>query len=221
MIGYAAYPESTNLPWALKDMKEVKMKRRTAIRSILTLPAAMALPLPLPAQVAAPAPPASSEMPDTPTVAADTHAETVVKTFDGEQFAALSKLSSILVPTLPDTPGAAEAGVAEFLDFLVGHSPAERVTLYKNGLDHLNQQARKRTGKPFAELTAQQAAPILAPLRKPWTYEPPRDPFARFLRAAKEDVLKATRNSREYISVVSRRNRRAGGMGIYWYPIND
>jgi Gluconate 2-dehydrogenase subunit 3 len=197
------------------------MKRRTAIRSILTLPAAMALPVRVPAQATAPAPAESNETPNTPTVAADTHSATVVRTFDPDQFAALGKLSSILVPSLPDTPGAPDAKAAEFLDFLIGKSPTERVTLYKEGLNRLNEEARKRDGKPFAELTAEQAAPILSPLHEPWTYELPTDPFARFLRAAKEDVLKATRNSQEYISVVSRRNRRAGGMGIYWYPIND
>ena len=197
------------------------MKRRTAIRSILTLPAAMVLPVRVRAQATAPAPAVSDETPDTPTVVADTHAATVVRTFDPDQFAAFNKLCLILVPSLPDTPGASDAKAAEFLDFLIGKSPAERVTLYKEGIDRLNQEARKRTGKPFAELTAEQAAPILTPLHEPWTYEPPTDPFARFLRAAKEDVLKATQNSKEYISVVSRRNRRAGGMGIYWYPIND
>ncbi|HUZ46164.1 MAG TPA: gluconate 2-dehydrogenase subunit 3 family protein [Terriglobia bacterium] len=197
------------------------MKRRTAIRSILTLPAALALPVPLPAQEAAPAPAASNEMPDTPTVAADTHADTVVKAFNADQFAALNKLSSILVPSLPDTPGGLDAKAAEFLDFLISQSPPDRVMLYNEGLDRLNQEARKRTGKPFGEITAEQARPILAPLHEPWAYEPSTDPFTCFLRAAKEDILKATRNSRQYISVVSRRNRRAGGMGIYWYPIND
>jgi len=181
----------------------------------------MALPVRMPAQASAPAPAVSNETPDTPTVGADTHAATVVRTFNPDQFAALGKLSSILIPSLPDTPGAPDAKAAEFLDFLIGQSPTDRATLYKEGLDRLNQEARKRTGKPFAELTAEQAAPILSPLRDPWTYEPPKDPFARFLLAAKEDILKAIQNSREYIRVVSRRRRSAGGMGIYWYPIND
>ena len=47
------------------------MKRRTAIRSILTLPAAVALPVPLPTQEASSAPAAANQLPDTPTAAAD------------------------------------------------------------------------------------------------------------------------------------------------------
>ena len=181
----------------------------------------MAAPAGASAQATAEAPSTTNERPNTPTVGAETFAVTVVRTFTPDQFAALTKLSSILVPTLPNTPGAHEAMAAEFLDFLIGQSPAERVTLYKQGLDRLNEEARKRTEKPFSELTAEESAPILSPLRGPWTYELPNDTFARFLVAAKEDILKATRNSREYITAVSGRRRSASGIGIYWYPIFD
>jgi hypothetical protein len=199
------------------------MKRRTAIRSLLTLPAAAALPGHLSAHLtpAVPGPTPDDETPETPTVAADALAATVVHTFDPDQFGALTKLSSILVPSLPDTPGAREAKAAEFLDFLIGQSPSDLVALYKQGLDRLNEEARKQTGESFAELTPEEAATILSPLRDAWTYEPPKDPFARFLMVAKVDILKATQNSREYITVVSRRQRGAGGIGIYWYPIFD
>lgn len=199
------------------------MRRREAIRSLLTIPAIAAAPICVSAHAvpAAEAPAASTGPPDLKTVGADACATTVVQTFNSDQFAALSNLSTILVPSLPDTPGAREAGVASFLDFLIGQSPADRVKLYKDGLDRLNEKARVRIGKPFGKLLPEQAAPILAPLRRPWTYEPLTDPFARFLLAVKQDALKATRNSREYISVVSRRHRRAGGIGIYWYSISD
>jgi hypothetical protein len=57
-------------------------------------------------------------------------------------------------------------------------------------------------------------------LRQPWTYEPPADPLARFLREAKQDVRTATMNSREYASAGSSSGRRGGGLGQYWYPID-
>ncbi len=162
------------------------------------------------------------KVPDYPKLAvteADEAAASRVKTFNPAQFAALRKLSELVMPSLPDTPGALEAGAAEFLDFLIGVSPADRVTLYKTGLDRLNADAQQHHKKPFAELTAQQADTILAPLHAPYSYRPPTDVLAKFLLAAKSDILTATANSREYITVVSQRRRSAGGVGQYWYPI--
>lgn len=46
----------------------------------------------------------------------------------------------------------------------------------------------KRYKKAFAELYPSDAAAVLAPLREPWTYDPPLDPLARFPRQAKQDV---------------------------------
>jgi hypothetical protein len=195
------------------------MKRRTVLRSLLTVPAAAALPAEAPAQEAKAGAPPNRETPATPTTVADATAETVVKTFNPAQFSALRRLGEILMPAAQETPGALEAGAAEFLDFLVGASPADRVTLYRDGLDRLNAEAQRRHQKSFAELTVPQAEPILAPLRAPWSYRGPADPFAKFLLAAKDDLMAATANSREYIAVVSARRRSAGGIGQYWYPM--
>lgn len=123
------------------------------------------------------------------------------------------------MPPAHEVPGASGAGAAEFLDFLIGVSPADRVKLYRDGLDRLNAEAQRRYQKPFGEITAEQAAPILAPLQAPWSYRGPADPFARFLLAAKNDLLTATVNAREYIAVASQQRRNAGGVGRYWYPI--
>jgi hypothetical protein len=83
----------------------------------------------------------------------------------------------------------------------------------------LNSEAQQRYHKSFGEITAEQAEPILAPLHAPWSYRGPSDSFAKFLLAAKSDLLAATANSREYITVVSQRRRGAGGVGQYWYPV--
>ncbi len=123
------------------------------------------------------------------------------------------------MPAAPGTPGALESGAVEFLDFLIGVSPADRVRLYRGGLDRLNAEAERRYGKSFSEVTVEQAGPVLAPLQAPWSYRGPEDPFVQFLLAAKNDLLTATANSREFIAVVSQRRRSAGGVGQYWYPI--
>ncbi len=124
-----------------------------------------------------------------------------------------------MVPAARGTPGAVACGAAEFLDFLIGASPADRVTLYCSGLDRLNREAQRRYEKPFGEIAAEQAEPILASLHVPWSFRGPDDEFAKFLLAAKSDLLTATVNSREYIDVVSQRRRSAGGVGQYWYSV--
>ena len=125
----------------------------------------------------------------------------------------------MILPKIGETPGAAEAQAAEFLDFLLSESPADRQTLYRTGLDALNTQARAKKGKAFAEVDAVTAAAILAPLGNKWTYKEPTDALAKFLRTAKADILTATVNSKEWIQVVSQRNRNAAGTSLYWTEI--
>jgi len=132
----------------------------------------------------------------------------------------LRKLSDLIMPAMNGTPGALDAKAPEFLDFLIGASPAERQQIYRTGLDILNAQAARQFKKPFTELDATQAGTLLAPLRQAWTYEPPTDPFARFLREAKADVRTATVNSREFNTAGGAAGRRAGGLGQYWFPLD-
>jgi hypothetical protein len=200
------------------------MNRRTILRSILAIPGAAAVPAGIlaqePVQLPSPAKPAPSETPLTPTINADSLAETEIHTFKPEQFSALKRLGEILEPSSKEAPGANDAQVAEFLDFLIGQSPAAIVDLYRGGLDALNAQAHQLYGKAFDAVTEAEAAPILAPLREPWSYTPPAAVLPRFLRLAKDDVRRATLTSREYITVVSLRRRNAGGSGQYWYPVD-
>lgn len=197
------------------------MKRRKFIQTLAAAPA-IAVPASLETKAETPA---SAQRPqeDAPkleTAPLDAAGETTPRFFSAPQFAALKKLSNIILPPLNGMPGALDAGAPEFLDFLIGKSPADRQQIYKGGLDALNAQATKRFGKAFADVTDAQAAELLAPLKQPWTYDPPADPFARFLREAKQDVRNATMNSREYTAASSSGGRRGGGLGQYWYPID-
>lgn len=193
------------------------MKRRRFIQTVAAAPA-IAIPATAPAaQPAAQRP--QSEAPKFELSPLDAVGDTTPRFFSAVQLASLRKLSEILMPAMNGMPGALEAGAPEFLDFLIGASAADRKQLYKNGLDTLQTQAQKKFGKAFADLNETQAGELLAPLRKPWTYNPPPDPFERFLREAKADVRTATMNSREY-STAGSAGRRGGGMGQYWYPID-
>jgi hypothetical protein len=125
------------------------------------------------------------------------------------------------MPSVNDAPSALDARAPEFLDWLLSQSPQERQQLYRTGLDQLNAQSKKRFSKSFAEVDAKQAAELLSPLREPWTFDPPADPLARFLRAAKQDVRTATTNSREYAAAAASAGRRGGaGVGLYWFPLD-
>ncbi len=183
------------------------------------MPAAAALPLPAAAQTL----PANStppdELPKTPVASANIVGPGTPRFFTAQQLSALRRLAEIISPAAEGTPGAGQAGAAEFLDFLISSSPQDRSKLYRSGLDRLNADANGKYHKAFAELSTEQADVILAPLREPWSYAGPSDPFAQFLLAAKQDVLAATVNSREWIQATSARRRSAGGMGLYWFPI--
>ena len=190
------------------------MKRRKFIQTMAAAPV-LAVPV-ASAQAQQPARPAPAEMPKLETSISDVAAAYTPKFFTALQFSALRKLSAILLPALGNNPGALEAEAPEFLDFLIGQSPAERQQIYRAGLDILNAQAMKQFKKNFADVDDTQANTLLAPLRIAWTYNPPTEPLARFLREAKADVRTATMNSREWNTTGGRRT----GVGQYWYPID-
>ena len=195
------------------------MKRRRALQSLLGLPAITALPAA--AQSAAPEKPAPRSADETPKLAmtnADAAATPQPLFFSPEQFRTLERLCETLVPAADPKPGATEAGVAPFLDFLIGRSPSERQTLYQRGLEQLDAGSRARFHVPFEAASAAQIADLLAPLRAPWTFAGPSDAFAGFLIMVKDDTLRATINSREWAAASTGR-RGASGIGTYWYSL--
>lgn len=194
------------------------MKRRRFVQTLFAAPVAPALLAQQPPAPVAP-PSGDGESPKIEATPPDLAADTVPHFFNARQFATLRALSAMLMPSRDGVPGAAETGAPEFLDFLIGASGRERQQIYIQGLDALDDGARKRFDKSFAD-AGDQAAALLAPLREAWTYEPPDDPVARFLREAKRDVRTAVMNSRQHAATAAPTNRRAGGVGLYWYPID-
>lgn len=188
------------------------MRRRQALQSIAGLPI---LP-----QIVAAQPAPENEYPKLPSESPDAPANPVHRFFTADQFSALKRLGDLLLPAYAGRPGAAEAEAAGFLDFLLSQSPADRQALYRGGLDKLNAGAQRQHHKLFAALSAAQAGPLLAALKEPWTYNPPNDPLAHFLREAKLDFFKATVNSREMAQARSANSRRMTSMNPYWHVID-
>ena len=178
-------------------------------------------------QAPGPAKQEPQSVPEVPKVEAtlvDDTAETVPTFFSPAQFATLRRLSALLMPPMKGHPGAVEAHAAEFLDFLLGESPAPRRELYCHGLDALDIRAQQSFAKPFANLDASQADQILRPLLMPvpWPNDPPEDSVKHFLSTVHQDVRTATVNSREWnLAAASSASRASSGsVDEYWYPID-
>ena len=185
------------------------MKRRRFIQALAAAPAAPALlaqQVQSSAQTPAPAEPAPLAF-----AAPEEGADPILGFFSARQMATLRRLCDLLVPGAPGAPGALDAHVPEFMDFLIGDSPADRQQVWTRGLDALESQSQGLFRKPFADTDTTQADTLLAPLRQPWTFETPADPIARLLAVAKQEVQTATVNSYE--------RRRTGG-GLYWLPVD-
>ena len=82
--------------------------------------------------------------------------------FTAAEYAIVERLVDIIIPS-DGTPGAKEAGVAEFIDFMVA-SELDAQYGFRTGLTWLNAHSEQRAGKQFMELTAEQQASLLEPL---------------------------------------------------------
>lgn len=151
----------------------------------------------------------------------DGFATTQANFFNEQQLATLRKLGDILLPPLNGYPGATQAGAPEFIDFLIGVSPADRKHMYQTGLDRLNADAEKLFHVPFAQLNAGQADKLLRPWLRAWMPEhPPKEQFARFINLAHQDIRTATMNSQAWSIAATSSGERAPGVGLYWSPID-
>jgi hypothetical protein len=178
------------------------MKRRDLLRNAISTSALAATAASETATAQTP-PPQNQDAPKLQLSAPDAVAEGSLTFFTRTEFETLETLARTLVPGVNGRPGAIEADVPRFLDFLLSQSPPDRQTLYRQGLAAL--AGKSMTGD------------VLAPLAQPWTFSGPADSVARFLRAAKDDILQATTNSREWAA--ANKTRTGAGTGYYYFPI--
>ncbi len=141
------------------------------------------------------------------TTVADAVAETTPSYFSSTEMATLTRLSDVFMPK-GEQPGALDAETPAFLDFLIGHSPAVRGSLYRNGLKWLDTQAKLKSKKPFAKVSDIEAGQILKPWLRTWmTDHPPMDKHADFINIAHADIRTATTNSRQWLDSLDERRR--------------
>jgi hypothetical protein len=184
------------------------MRRRDALKSMAALTAAVRSPAvaaPLPQAAAEPVTDELAPLPSSqPDEAGDPDG---LRFFTPEEMAAFRRLADTLLPRTR-TPGALDAGAPEFLDFYIAQSGPAAQKLYREGVRRW------------------MAGASLDPLKQPWTPEPPADPWAAFLRAAKDHLWRATIYSRAWAQAAEGPGRRRRGApeasgAAYWYPVES
>ena len=82
--------------------------------------------------------------------------------FSPVEYPMVERLAEIIIPS-DATPGAKEAGVAEFIDFMVASDPDVQYS-FRMGLAWLNAHSERIAGKKFLEVSRDQQISILEPL---------------------------------------------------------
>jgi gluconate 2-dehydrogenase gamma chain len=82
--------------------------------------------------------------------------------FTSDEYEIVSRLSELIIPT-DATPGAREAGVSEFIDFIVFSDPGLQYR-FRYGVRWIDMRARYLFGRRFLEITPEQQTEMLTHL---------------------------------------------------------
>jgi len=104
--------------------------------------------------------------------------------FSAEEYPIVERLTEIIIPT-DETPGAREAGVAEFVDFMVAHDK-DRKFPFRLGLGWLNAHSDRLYKKRFLQLTPEQQVSLLEPLAYKAKYRHGEEEERQFFEKFKE-----------------------------------
>ena len=104
--------------------------------------------------------------------------------FSLAEYATVERLTEIIIPA-DASPGAKEAGVAEFIDFMVSRDTEVQYN-FRTGLTWLNAHSDRTHGKPFVELAAEQQTALLEPLAYKHKARPGEEDGVRFFRLMRE-----------------------------------
>jgi hypothetical protein len=104
--------------------------------------------------------------------------------FNAAEYSLVERLAEIIIPS-DGTPGAREAGVAEFIDFMVANDPSLQYP-FRTGLSWLNAHAERLRGNPFLRLTPDEQLALLEPLAYKQKFRPGEEDGREFLRLVRE-----------------------------------
>jgi hypothetical protein len=139
------------------------MKRRDVLKALLAAPAAtMTWSDAEAAQAVSAAQTARSAVAAQPFTA---------KFFTAAEFRLVRTLADIIIPKDERSGSASDAGVPEFMDFMMIDQPARQVAM-RGGLAWLDSECHKRFDKPFLDCTDTQRAAVLDDIAWPATAKP-------------------------------------------------
>src|SRR5438093_12306672 len=78
--------------------------------------------------------------------------------FSADEYATVERLAELIIPS-DGSPGAREAGVSEFIDFMVASDPGVQYR-FRYGLTWLDAHGERVHGRPFRALTAEQQSEL-------------------------------------------------------------
>jgi hypothetical protein len=107
--------------------------------------------------------------------------------FSASEYGLVERLADIIIPS-DGTPGAREAGVAEFVDFMVANDPSVQYK-FRTGLSWVNAHSERLRGSPFLRLTPDQQVALLEPLAYKGKHRPGEEDGREFFRQVREFVV--------------------------------
>jgi Gluconate 2-dehydrogenase subunit 3 len=120
--------------------------------------------------------------------------------FTTAEYRLVARLAELIIPT-DDTPGAREAGVSEFIDFMIASDPPAQPP-FRRGLTWMNAHAIKLHGKRFLDLGPEQANEILSSLAYKIRHRPGEEDGQAFFKLMREYTLMGFYTSRVGMQVL-------------------
>ncbi|MEW5979611.1 MAG: gluconate 2-dehydrogenase subunit 3 family protein [Acidobacteriota bacterium] len=114
--------------------------------------------------------------------------------FSAEEYATVVRLAELIIPN-DGSPGAREAGVSEFIDFMVGSNPSIQFQ-FRYGLSWLNAHAARVYGSSFHDLGSEQQIELLRPLAYKDLYRSGQEEGRDFFRLIREYTVMGFYTSR-------------------------
>jgi hypothetical protein len=114
--------------------------------------------------------------------------------FSAEEYATVERLAELIIPS-DGSPGAREAGVSEFIDFMVSSDPAVQYR-FRYGLTWLDAHAGRLHGAPFRALDEPKQSDLLGRLAYRDRYRDGEDEGRAFFKLIREHTIMGFYTSR-------------------------
>ena len=107
--------------------------------------------------------------------------------FTAAEYDLLEHLAAIIIPT-DETPGADQAGVAEFIDVMTSRDP-DLQPAFRTGFRWLNAHSQKLAGQPFLALSSAEQVLLLEPLAYKKKFRPGEEAGRVFFNLMREYTI--------------------------------